>query len=44
MSITTATNASYTENPHKKKSAPGGAPINHLKCTPPGEKLQGGKN
>ena len=44
MSTTMKTSASYIENPHKKKSAPGGAPSNHLKCTPPEKKIQGGKN
>ena len=40
MSITTATNASYTENPHKKKGAPGGAPNTHINNIPPGDKKQ----
>ena len=44
MSTTMKTSASYIENPHKRKSAPGGAPSNHLKCTPPEKKIQGGKN
>ena len=40
MSITTATSASYTENPHKK-SAPGGAPIkDQINITPPRSKRQ----
>lgn len=27
-----------------KKSTPGGAPSTHINDTPPGDKLQGGKN
>ena len=40
MSTMMKTSASYIENPHKKKSAPGGAPSSHINDTPPGDKKQ----
>lgn len=40
MSTMTATSASSTESQHKKKSAPGGAPVGQIKNAPPRSKRQ----